>query len=47
VAIGRVYPRGSTMHTVPMHGDFYRVVVEKVRDAYVAIPVLHQRLIQW
>jgi len=33
IVIGRVYPRGSIMHTLPMQDDFSRVVVEKVRDA--------------
>jgi len=36
VAIGRVYLGGSTMHIMPMQGDFSRVVVEKVRDASAA-----------
>jgi len=39
VVIGRVYPGGSTIHTVPMQSDFSRVVVEIVRDAYAAVPV--------
>jgi len=39
VAIGRVYPGGSTMHTVPMLDDLVRVVVEDIRDATAPVPV--------
>jgi len=39
VVIGRVYPGGSIIHIVSMQNDFSRVVVEKVRDSSVAIPV--------
>jgi len=39
VAIGRLYPRGSTMHTVQMSDDLARVVVEDIKDATSAIPV--------
>jgi len=39
MAIERVYPRGSTMHIVPMHDDFTRVVVEEVRDVTIPIPM--------
>jgi len=39
MAIGRVYPRGSIMHTMSMQSDFSRVVVEKVRDVFVAVLV--------
>jgi len=45
VVIGRVYPGGSTMHIVSMQGDFSIVVVEKVRDAFVAVLVPQQRLV--
>ncbi|WVZ20170.1 hypothetical protein V8G54_007492 [Vigna mungo] len=33
VAIGRVYPRGSTMHTMSMLNDLVKVVVEEIRNA--------------
>ncbi|QCE03641.1 hypothetical protein DEO72_LG8g1666 [Vigna unguiculata] len=33
MAIGRVYPGGSTMHTVPMLDYLVRMVVEDIRDA--------------
>ena len=39
VAIGRLYPRGSTMHTVQMSDDLARVVVEDIKDATSAVPV--------
>jgi len=39
MAIERVYPRGSTMHIVPMQSDFSRVVAEKVRDASATVPM--------
>ena len=39
VAIGRLYSRGSTMHTVQMSDDLARVVVEDVRDATNPVPV--------
>ena len=32
VAIGRLYPRGSTMHTLQMSNDLAKVVVEDIRD---------------
>jgi len=40
VAIDRVYPRGSTIHTVLIQSDFSRVVVENVRysSAIVLMP---------
>jgi len=39
VAIGRLYPRGSTMHIVQISDDLARVVVEDVRDATNPVPV--------
>jgi len=39
VAIGRVYPGGSTMHTMPMLDDLVRMVVEDIRDATAPVPV--------
>jgi len=39
VAIGRLYPGGSTMHIVQMSDDLARVVVEDVRDATTPVPV--------
>lgn len=39
VTIGRVYPRASTMHTVPMHGDLTKVVIEEVRDGSTIVQV--------
>jgi len=39
VAICRMYLGGSTIHTLPMQSDLSRVVVEKVKDAFVVIPV--------
>jgi len=39
VAIGRVYPGGSTIHIVSMQRDFSRVVFKKVRDASAVIPM--------
>jgi len=44
LAIGRVYPGGSTMHTVPMSDDLVRVVVEEIRDATTPIPVVGDAL---
>jgi len=40
VAIGKVYPGGSIIHIMPMQSDFSTVVIEKVKDASTAIPVL-------
>ena len=39
VAIERLYPGGSTMHTVQMSDDLARVVVEDIKDATSAVPV--------
>jgi len=39
VAIGRLYPGGSTMLTVQMSDDLARVVVEDVRDATTPVPM--------
>lgn len=37
VAIGRVYPEGSTMHIVTMHDDLTRV--EEIRDVTTLVLV--------
>ncbi|KAG2405605.1 uncharacterized protein HKW66_Vig0048600 [Vigna angularis] len=39
VAIGRVYPGGSTMHTMLMLNGLFRVVVEEIRDVTTLVPV--------
>jgi len=44
VAIGRVFAMSSTLHTVSLRDEFSRVVVEKVRQVDVEVPVPHQRL---
>jgi len=48
VAIGRVYLATSTIHTVPLHDDFARVVIEKVRHANVevSVPTSEVRLVK-
>jgi len=47
VAIGRVFPTSSTLHTVPLADDFGRLVVEEVRqaDAKVPMPTSEFRLV--
>jgi len=47
VAIGRVFPTSSTIHTMPFGEDFVRVVVKEVRqaDAEVPMPTLEVRLV--
>lgn len=39
VAIGRLCPWGSTMHTMQMPNYLARLVIEEIRDAIALIPV--------
>ena len=39
MAIGRVFPGGSTIHGVPLQLDWTRVVVDQVEDATALVPV--------
>ena len=39
VAIGRVFPGGSTIHGVPIQLDWTRVMVDQVEDATAQVPV--------
>ena len=39
MAIGRVFPGGSTIHGVPIQLDWTRVMVDQVEDATAQVPV--------
>jgi len=47
VAIGRVFPTSSMLHTVPLGDDFAIVVIKEVRhaDAEVSVPTSKVRLV--